>query len=279
VAFVERHYVARNATLIVTGSFDPALYEDGVRRLFGRWRAGATTPPAPTAGVARAAPAHLAVELGGDLDGQIGLSVAYAVPRPVDGQYAARLVLARMLELRARRVRERLGASYGLDAGLVVNVGPGAYGVAGWVDAARGGEALALLRAAIDELRRGEGFDLDFVRARRLVLAELLAASNGPSATLGRLTFLAIHGLDDDFFDQILRRVAALSPEQVRELVQRELDPAHEVLVVTGAREPVMRAYADAGLAPPEIMAPWPGPAPKQAEPAPAPPPAPPASP
>jgi zinc protease len=264
LAYFQRNYVAANATLIVVGDFDPAAIEAGIRDEFGRWPAGKPTPITVPAAAARTAAIHLGVDTR-DRDAaeqdQLALAIGYPSPAGIDAHHAARLVLTRMLDLRLQAVRERLGASYGVTTTLVIENGPGAYRVEGRVALARAGESLALLRAGIDALRRGDGFDAEFVRARRLVLAELMASASSSWAIADEWAFQARFGLPDDFDEQLTQAVAHLTPAQVRAVVDAELVPEHEVVVVTGPRAAVEQAYAGAGLPPPRFMKHWPAPA------------------
>src|SRR5204863_1460711 len=102
-----------------------------------------------------------------------------------------------------------------------------AYRIEGRVAIARAGESLALLRAGIDELRRGEGGGADFVRARRQVLAELMARGSSSQAVADAWAFQARFGLPDDFEESLTQEVAELTPAQVHALVDAELDPTH----------------------------------------------------
>jgi zinc protease len=154
-----------------------------------------------------------------------------------------------MLTRRVAAVRERLGASYGVYARYQPRVGPGYYVVSGSLDAERGGEALAAIRGAIDELRRADGFLEDFVRARHTVLERLLAHSNDSESLAGELVTMVELGLAPDAADQLRRDVGALTPQQVMKLVNSELRPDAEVIVGVGPRASVEKMFTGAGLA------------------------------
>jgi predicted Zn-dependent peptidase len=152
--------------------------------------------------------------------------------------------------LRAAAVRERLGATYALDAAYLPAVGPGSLQVTGTVDAARGAESLAALRANIEELRRGEDFLDDFVHARDAVLARELAEASDSAALGARLAQMAMFGKDPSYADELVRAIGRLDPRDVLALARSELDPAHEVIVLGGSRPDVDKALSGAGLAP-----------------------------
>ena len=130
--------------------------------------------------------------------------------------------------------------------------------ITGDIDPLRAGASLQLLRAGIADLRAGRGFDEDFARARRAVLAELLARSIAPSALAARWAFLDRYGQPADYHAALAREVATLDPAKVRALVDVELAPGGEVVVMTGPRAAVEKAYADAKLPAPRFMKRWP---------------------
>src|SRR6185295_17909755 len=112
------------------------------------------------------------------------------------------------------------------------------------------------LRDAIDSLRRNEDFDVDFVRARRAVLTELLGESNVTWEVAGRLLNLELFHLPPDYYDQLLQRIAAVSPAQVRALVEAELKPENEIVVVLGDAPSLTKTFEGAGITDVKIVQP-----------------------
>ncbi|MCA9678378.1 MAG: insulinase family protein, partial [Myxococcales bacterium] len=117
-AFRAAHYLPNGATLVVTGKFDLAKMKQEIQELFGGWR---DTAPAAVAAVAPPTlPAH-AAWLGvrnraeDDDAAQAGLTVAFATASRPHEDRAARLILADILQDRARVVREGQGTSYGVS--------------------------------------------------------------------------------------------------------------------------------------------------------------------
>jgi zinc protease len=246
-AFRRRHYVAANATLVVAGNFDAATAEATARAVFGGWDAGTADAPVATAAAARTGAAHVGVI--GKAGPQASLAIAYPAPAGVDGREAARRVLVAMLNQRVGAIRHRLGATYGVYAQRTARRGPSAYVIGGEVDSARAGEVLAALRAGIDGLRAGEGFDVDFVRARRRVVQDLLGESMVSAELASRLAFIAGFGLDGDHYRALLRAVATVTPAEVKALMAAELAPAGEVVVALADRPTLQSAFAAAGIA------------------------------
>jgi predicted Zn-dependent peptidase len=244
--FRNKHYSAANATLVLVGNFDVKAAESLIRDNFGSWDKGHKDQPISKEPFKRTGPAFIGVI--GEEDPQVDVSILYPSPAGIDGQEAARQVLATMLNSKQWDIRAKLGSTYGTYARRSPRVGPSAYDMGGAVDAPRTGEALKAMRDGIDELRQGKDFDITFVRARRKVLQGLLGESTMTAELAGRLGTIARYGLDANYYNSLLQQVAAVSPAQVRALLAKELDPANEVIVLRGDRAMVSKAFADAGI-------------------------------
>lgn len=251
--FRRNHYTAGNATLIIVGDFDPKYAEKLVRDVFDGWGTGTVNKPVSKEAAKRTGPEYIGVQKS-KVDQQVTVTIAYPAPAGVDGQEAARRVLAEMLNYRAEDVRFKLGSTYGLYFARQPAVGPSAYQlrggavVGGTIDAERAGESIKALRASLDGLRKGEHFEEDFVRARRNILKGLLAESTVTSELAARLGQIAMYGLDANYYNTLLQQVAAVSPAQIRALIQHELNPANEVIVMLADKDHLNKTFAEAGL-------------------------------
>jgi zinc protease len=233
--FKEQHFRARNATLVVTGSFDAAAAGRWAQEMFASWSPGTPDPAPAAASVARSGPVHVDIAAGDDLP-RARFALAYPAPAGLDDDYPGRLVLAEMLAQRAAALRDELGAAAGFHgyARHVAGLAGGYYEVGGEADAAAATRALAGLRQATEALRRGDGFLVDFVRARRTVLARLLLDGPGSAAMAARIERVATFHAGPGFDEALAHRLAALGPKDVVKLVNTELRPELEVSVVVG---------------------------------------------
>ncbi len=259
--FRRDHYTAGNASLIVVGDFDPKYAEKLVRETFGDWNTGTPDKPVDSKPYQRTGPAYIGVTKSKE-DQQITAMIGYPAPSGVDGQEGARRVLSEMLNYRAEDVRFKLGSTYGLYVSRSSHVGPGAYmlrggaAVGGTIDAERAGESIKALREGFDMLRKGEHFDEDFVRARRKLVNTMLSESTVTQEIAARLGFIALYGLDINYYNTLLQQIAAVSPAQVRALLKSELDPNNEVIVILGDKTHLDKTFADAGIKDVKIVEP-----------------------
>lgn len=247
MSFKNARYTARNGTLILTGQFDPVAAEKLVRRYFGDVRKGKPEKlpdltPRPAEG-----PQYIGIVT--DKRPQMTVTIAYPGPAGIDAGQATRLILTELINIRLADVRQKLGASYGVYSRWQPSIGPTRYTMGGDVDIRRAGEALSAMRAGIAEVRTGyEGFEADFVHARRKVIQRLLGQTSASEAVARRLDVLARYDLPTDHDNKLLRRVAVTRPIQVAALAQKELRPDREVIVCTADRDTLSQVFAQAGL-------------------------------
>jgi zinc protease len=246
VSFRDKHYSAANATLVVAGAFDVVAAEKLIRGTFGGWGKGHKDAPIARDPYQRTGPAFIGVV--GKESPQMTVRIAYPAPAGIDGQEAARSVLTEMMNTRMSDIRFKLGATYGTYARRDIRLGPSSYNMGGNVDAPRAGEALKAMRDGVDMLRKGDNFDVDFVRARRKLIQQLLGESTVSVELASRLGTIAEFGLDTNYYNSLLQQVAAVSPAQVRALIASELDPNNEVVVTLADRETLVKAFAGAGI-------------------------------
>lgn len=248
----DKHYTAKNATLIVVGNFDVAQVKGLIQDNFGDWDGGRKDTPVGKSQLQRTGPEFVGVV--GEKRPQVKVVIAYPAPAGMDSQHAARLILAEMLNQKMSEIRTELGSTYGIYGHLTSNLGPNAYlidvpgqGYAS-VDAVLAGASLKAMRDKIDGLRKGEDFDRVFALARRKVLKGLLAQSTTTFSLASRLSRIAQFGLDPAYYDNLARYVAAASPAQVRALMATELDPKSEVVVLMNDRATLEKTFTDAGI-------------------------------
>jgi zinc protease len=259
--FRSKHYSAGNATLIVVGDFEPKYAEKLARDTFGDWGTGSIDKPVDKESAKRTGPIYVGV-LKSKLDQQITATLAYPAPAGIDGQEAARQVLAGMLNIRAEDVRFKLGSTYGLYFSRQPKVGPSAYMlrggavVGGTIDAERAGESLKALRENLDALRAGDHFDEDFVRARRKLLTSLLSESTVTTELAARLGTIATYHLNPNYYNTLLQQIAAVSPAQVKALIKQELDPNKEIIILLGDKDHVNKTFEGAGIKDVKIVEP-----------------------
>jgi zinc protease len=249
--FHDAHLTPDNATLVISGGFDPALADRWIDYLFKSW-AGTAAPRSDR--VAEFRRVSLAHEEPAE---QTLIRLAFPVASKAR---ANQLVLAEILAIVVAEVRHQLGASYGVHASLHdARLGP-RYQVVGYIETRRLVEAMQLIHQRLDLLQD----DADeaarmFVTARARVLTRLTALSGRPSE------------LSDQIVEDVVHDRAPLSALATALAVQKltlpavdlgELDLDRAAVLMQGPRDQLDPAFLALGRIATYVTAPATTPAP-----------------
>lgn len=247
--FREAHYRASGATLIIVGQFDPEKMTKHATELFGAWPGD---PPPPAVAVPAMQPARGPVWLAHtDPDAaQVQIALAFAATSARQPSRAARAVVIEMLRRRLEQVRTRLGASYGIDVDFRTTPAGDSVAVEGYIDAARTGEVLRVMQAALDDLRTGDPeLAADFVRARRAALARALADPMVAGSVADELEAAVTRQRALDDAAALPAEIAATTLAEARAVIAADLQAARTITLLSGREADVHAAYAAAGIA------------------------------
>ncbi len=232
--FRATHMTPSNATIVVSGRFDAALADRWIDYLFADWT-GTTQSPAVSPSAVQ--PASIAYD---DDTTQVMLQVALPA---LSGTRAHRLVAAAMLTEIVHDVRHQLGASYSLEAHHLEMRQASLYIIVGAVDGGRTKDAVALIKARVDELRvDGEIAARTFVAARRRVLAALSTTTRSAANLADRVTNDVVHGRPVLSDVQLASEVHALTIDKMGPVLG-ELDLAGAAILMRGPAAHVDPAF------------------------------------
>jgi zinc protease len=136
-------------------------------------------------------------------------------------------------------IRERKGYTY--SPGSALDAHPGQ---ADWVETADvttnvTGDSLKEIFYEIDRLRK-EAPSPDELRGIQNNLAGVFVVQNASRAgVIGRLVFVDLHGLGAEYLSTYVKRVMAVTPEDVRRIASEYLTPDKMTLVVVGDEKTV----------------------------------------
>jgi predicted Zn-dependent peptidase len=234
-AFHRDHFTAGRARLYIAGVFDGAAMEAAVKKAFDGWAKGADV----------AKPAKPAPRSGGfaliDRAGapQSTLVLGLTVPDPSQADWVALQVTDSLLggSFASRitaNIREQKGYTY--SPGSAIDTHPG---IARWSETADvttnvTGPSLKEIFFEIDRLRK-EAPPAAELQGIKNNIAGVFVVQNGSRAgVLGQLVFVDRHGLGDQYLSSYVKRVMAVTPEDVRRVANQYLTPDKMTLVVVG---------------------------------------------
>ena len=234
-AFHKNNYSAGRARLYVAGVFDAAAVEAAVRKAFEGWDRGAQANAAkvPADGDRRFALLDRA-----DAP-QSTVLLGLRVPSPSHKDWIALQVTDSLLggSFASRitsNIREQKGYTYSPFSNVEAHPG-----LASWVETADvttkvTGESLKEIFFEIERLRK-EAPPADELRGIQNNLAGIFVVQNASrSGVIGRLAFVDLHGLGDDYLTGYVKRVMSVTPEDVRRVASEYLTPEKMTLVVVG---------------------------------------------
>jgi zinc protease len=240
-AFYRRHYSLAGSALIAVGDFAP---EALVRQAESAFSAAGPAAPAPAPPEIRPRPmAGIAVHVVDRPAGaQTELRVGHAGVARTHPDYIPVGVLNTLLggKFTSRinmNLRERHGYTYGASSRFVPRMGPGPFLVNAAVATASAGDAV---REILYELRRVreepvEPEELDETRTYMVGVFPYTVQTIGDLAK--RLETLTVFGLPDDYYTSYLRKIAAVTREEILEVARRHLDPERIAVVAVGPAE------------------------------------------
>jgi len=252
--FYETYYRPNNAALIVAGDVTPATLIPKLEKAFGNWKRADV--PAIEIGEppARDKATLYIVDKPGAAQsvlmiGQIGQ------PRSTP-DYFPLLVMNTMLggQFTSRvnmNLREDKGYTYGARTSFDYRRGAGPF-------MATAGVQTAVTKESVFEFLK----ELRGVRGERPVTAQELEFSKQaiirgfprtfetPEQLTNRLTDVVLYGLPDDYFNNYIARVRAVTVTDINRVANRYLDPSRMAILVVGDRkvvEPGLRSLTDVG--------------------------------
>lgn len=236
--YYDANFGASRAHLYVAGVFDPAAMETAIRQAFGSWKAGVAasfSPPAPKS--LRAI--HL-IDRPGAVQSTIVLGLPVVDPSKPD--YVPLLVANNLLggyfsSRITSNIREAKGYTYSPFSQVSVRYRDAYWAQNADVTTNVTGPSLKEIFFEIDRLRR-EPPTADEMKAVQNYMAGVFVLQNSSRAgIIGQLEFVDLHGLPEDYLSSYVRRVYAVTPQDVQRMAQKYIQDDRTTIVVVGDKK------------------------------------------
>jgi zinc protease len=231
--WARKHLVAKNATLIITGQFDPALVKKHIAYNLDQVSGGSDSPD-----IDAALPSALAKYVTGVAvkpSPTVELDLYFLSARGINANYAKRLVLEEVLDAELGKLRNKQALTYGFSSSYSPRKGGGLWIVSGEADAGRAAEASAALLQILADMRNNpDAYRGSFVLARQKVLERLLLSANDSYSAAEQLSYMAQFQLDDHFFDKVAYDVSQLTLIDFHQFFLKELPLNRQVFGAFG---------------------------------------------
>jgi predicted Zn-dependent peptidase len=231
------NYAARRTHLYISGVFDDAAVESAVREIFSDWKAGDPSKPLSI----HAATVHELATIDQPGAARSVTWIGLPVIDPADVEFA-KLEVADML------LAGDDSSRVSFDIAGIDSVRPHATSTLWqrrsatyWVDAIdvkaqNAGAALGALVNEILTLQKTAPLEAELDRAKARVIAAFEARNNSREGRASLMQFMDEHSLGDGWRTGYVKRIQAVTREDVRTAVATYLDPQKMAIVVVGDR-------------------------------------------
>ena len=233
-------FAADNAVLVAVGDFDPKALRSLVKTHFGRWLPKGDPLPTPAPPKLAARRTVRRVDAPGE---QVHILIGHLGITRRDPDHDALLILDHILgsgpgfsDRLSRILRDEMGLAYSVGGGMAdsADVVPGALRVYVGTGPDEAPRAIEVVMRQIEAMHRGEFTDAEVEHARDYLAGAWVFDYQTVGQRADRLLELERWGLPLDDPITWPTRVAAVTPEQVREAAKRHIHPGSLVTIEYG---------------------------------------------
>jgi predicted Zn-dependent peptidase len=238
--FHARNFGAQRAHLYLAGVFDAPAAETAIKQAFGGWKRGAA--PQEIRSRPRATKSLTLIDRPDAVQSTILLGLA--VPNPSHADYVPLQVTNALLggafgSRITTNIREQKGYSYS-PFSTVTDLYRQSY----WTEQADvttnvTGASLKEIFGEIGRLRGEAPPEAELTGIKRQLAGIFTLQNSSRRGIIGRLQFVDWQGLEDSYLTDYVKRVLAVTPEQVKGVAQTYLRPDQMTTVVVGDKKTV----------------------------------------
>jgi len=148
-------------------------------------------------------------------------------------------------------IREEHGYSYGVSSGFAYGKGPGAFRTGGDIVTAKTDEALIEFMKELRGIAGSRPVTSDELTTAKNALVQRLPGTFAAVGSInGAITTLWTQGLPDDYYQQYVKAIAAVTTADVVRVARKYIDLDHLAIVIVGDRATIEAPLKATGIAP-----------------------------
>jgi predicted Zn-dependent peptidase len=237
-AFYGETYGASRARLYVVGNFDPAAVEQSIRKAFDGWSKG--TAPAPPPAKPASSRAVYLLDRPGAPQSTIILGVPTIDPSSAEfipltvadallgGAFASRIT---------KNIREDKGYTYSPYSELSTRYRDAYWAENADVTTAQTGASLKEIFAEIDRLQSQPPDAKELDGIKNYLAGTYVLQNSSRGGITAQLQYVDLHGLPADYLNTYVKKVYAVTPQQVTELAKKYIQDDQATIVVVGDKK------------------------------------------
>lgn len=239
-AFFERYYIAETASLAIVGDISRAEAEAIAEHLGGSLRSGERPDPIPEPEPTDKAGETIHIPFSTNqshvLQGQIGYQRGDEDHFPL---YVGNHILggSGLVSRLAEEMREERGLSYSVGSRFQPMTRSGPFFVNTQIRADRTEEALDVLGNTVRSLRDDGPEEDELRRSIRNITGSFPLQLDSNRSILGYVAVIGFHDLPLDYLDTFQDNVEAVTADDVRDALQRRIDPEKFTTVIVGPQD------------------------------------------
>lgn len=238
--FYASTYGAARARLYVVGNFDPAAVEASVRKSFDGWTKGTPAAPQPPKPASSRA-IHLI-----DRPGAPQSTIILGMPTidPSSDDFVALTVMDALLggafaSRITKNIREDKGYTYSPYSELSTRFRDAYWAENADVTTAQTGASLKEIFAEIDRLQAQPPDARELEGIRNYLAGTYVLQNSSRGGITAQLQYVDLHGLPPTYLSTYVKRVHAVTPQQVTDLAKKYLKDDQATIVIVGDRKAI----------------------------------------
>ena len=249
--FYAATYGAGRSRLYVVGSFDAAATEAAIRKAFDGWTKGTAPAPQPPKPTSRRAVYLI------DRPGAPQSTILLGMPTidPSSDDYVAFTVMDALLggafaSRITKNIREDKGYTYSPYSEISSRYRDAYWAQNADVTTAQTGLSLKEIFAEIDRLQAQPPDAKELAGIKNYVAGSYVLQNSSRGGITAQLQFVDLHGLPPTYLNTYVKKVSAVTPEQVTEMAKKYLKDDQATIVVVGDRKVIeeqVKAYGEVG--------------------------------
>ncbi|MCI0416978.1 insulinase family protein [bacterium] len=237
-AFYDSNFGARRTKVYVVGKFahEPAV--NAIEEAFGKWREG----PAVNYPVAKPSFAKQNGTIEREGAPQTTILLGLPVIAPSDPDYIALRVANALLagsfgSRITSNIRENKGYTYSPSGVLQAGLGTAVWYELADVTSEHTAAALKEIHKEIERLQNEPPSVQELLGIQNYVAGVFVLQNSSPSGIINQLHFQDLHGLPADYLTTYVKKVYAVTPEKVQQLVKSHIKADQMTLVMVGDKK------------------------------------------
>lgn len=254
--FHTRYYAPDNSLLVVVGAVDAEHLQKAVEKAFPGWEPRGVTHETHEAPPSRTRRTVHIVDRPGSV--QVNLLIGHLAPRPNEPDFLPLEVTNTALGGRAgsrlfMNVREQKGFAYDVSSHLSEHREAGSFTMSAQVRPEVAGEAVEEMLKEVDILRQSGITEKELNSTKNYLNGVFSIRLSTQGGIAGEIIAIEMLELPKDYMETYRERVQAITPEVVREVVQRRLFTDRMAIVAVGEAErirPLLEPFGDVEVKP-----------------------------